>query len=231
MAELPIDDLGIVIAAGGAGTRFAAAGGGAPKLFEKLSPAADEPLFLRSIRAFRGLCPRGALVLVVAKRLAADFADALESAGLADDVEVVEGGDTRPRSVMNGLAALPDSAVFAAVHDAARPFATAELLLGCLDAARKHGGAVVAKRVVDTLKRADAAGFVEETVDRSNLWAVETPQIFPRKALLDAYAAALADGVVPTDDAGAMELAGCRPFLFEHKGDNRKITVPEDLGL
>jgi 2-C-methyl-D-erythritol 4-phosphate cytidylyltransferase len=228
MPELPIGDLGIVVAAGGSGRRFFEAGGAKPKLFETL-PGDGEPLFLRSIRAFRGLCPENAFVLVVPERSAADFAEALESAGLADGVRIVNGGDARARSVLNGLRALPESAAFAAVHDAARPFATAETLLGCLDAARKFGGAVVARRVVDTLKRADSAGFVEETVDRTNLWAVETPQIFPRAELIDAYELALSRGILPTDDAGAMEAAGHRSFLFERSCDNRKITFPEDL--
>jgi 2-C-methyl-D-erythritol 4-phosphate cytidylyltransferase len=169
------------------------------------------------------------LILVVRQGFAAEFADALAVAGLTGEARIVEGGDTRMRSVFNGLKALPESAEFAAVHDAARPFATAKLLLGCFDAARKHGGAVVARRVVDTLKRADTDGFVLDTVDREGLWAVETPQIFPRTELLDAYDKAFAANIAATDDAGVMEASKAPVFLFEHKGDNRKITFPEDL--
>ena len=114
------------------------------------------------------------------------------------------------------------------MHDAARPFVTRELVLGCLDAAKQFGGAVVAKRMVNTVKRADSAGFVTETLPREDLWGVETPQIFRRLELLDAYEKAFAAGLAATDDAGVMEAVGFRPFLFEHKGENRKITFPED---
>ena len=223
-------DLGVVIVAGGAGGRFASVGrgGAVSKLFASL-PGDNTPLFVHSVRSFAGLCPEDALILVVRRDLSAEFADALSAAGLAGKARIVEGGETRSRSACNGLKALPESAEFAAVHDAARPFASADMLLNCLEAARKFGGAVVAKRVVDTVKLADDDGFIVETVDRDRLWFVETPQIFRRADLLRGYEKAFAEGVNVSDDAGAAQLVGIRPFLVEWLGDNRKITFPKDL--
>ncbi len=222
-------DMGIVIVAGGEGRRFSAAGGGHGSKLLSCLPGDDIPLFARSVEAFANLCPKNALVLVVRSDALAEFADALSSAGLAGKARLVEGGETRSRSAYNGLTALPDSAEFAAVHDAARPFASAEALLGCLAAVRKFGGAVVAKRVVDTVKLADDDGFIVETVDRERLWFVETPQIFRRTDLLKGYEKAFAEGVAVSDDAAAAQLVGIRPFLFEWLEDNRKITFPKDL--
>jgi 2-C-methyl-D-erythritol 4-phosphate cytidylyltransferase len=228
-----IADLGIIIAAGGSGSRFSP-DKSESKLFARLSSGdsakfADMPLFMYSVMNFIGLCPDNQFVLVVKKEDRAKFAEILAEYLPGHAPVIVEGGRTRMHSVYNGLTALPESAKFAAVHDAARPFADAALLSGCLEAARRYGGAIVAKRMTDTVKRADAEGFVVETVDRSLLWSVETPQIFPTDQLAAAYEKAFADNIESTDDAGVMEYVGYQPYLFEHTGDNRKITYPDDI--
>ena len=116
-----------------------------------------------------------------------------------------------------------------AVHDAARPLASAALLETLADEARRTGGAIPGKPVTDTLKRSDASGLVAETVDRTGLWRVETPQVFDLALLRAAYAR------FPdcdfTDDAGVMAAAGdpCRILL--NPDDNLKITYPGDLEL
>ena len=134
-------------------------------------------------------------------------------------------------SVLNGLFALPETAKFAAVHDAARPLATAELLISSYKAAKKYGAAVTAKRLTDTVKQSDCMCLVLKTLDRNNLWNVETPQIFPTPELKAAYKKAFAEKLVLTDDSAVMENAGYKPFLFEYKLPNVKITYPEDLKI
>jgi 2-C-methyl-D-erythritol 4-phosphate cytidylyltransferase len=225
MAAAMIPDLGVVVVGGGSGSRF----GGGNKLLAEL---AGLPVFLHSVRAFLPVCPPGALVLVVPSSARAVFQAELDRHVPHGAVRVVDGGDVRAQSVRHGLAALPASAVWAAIHDAARPLADAETLRRVVAAAREHGGAVAARKVTDTLKEADAGRRIVRTVDRRPLWAVETPQVFPHEALDRALAAALArGGEAPTDDAGAMEALGQAVWLCEIRGPNPKVTVPEDLRL
>ena len=230
-----INDLGIIITAGGSGTRFKGSGKKCSKLFVTLPHllrersgfakfAEDMPLFLYSVLMFSELCPKENFVLVVKEDMRAKFANALHKFLPDKEVKIVNGGQTRMHSVYNGLKELSESAKFAAIHDAARPLVSKNLIINCLNAARKHGGAVTAKRMTDTVKMADEQGFVIKTVDRSQLWRVETPQIFQTSELIQAYDKAFQDGIAVTDDSGVMEYAGYHPYLFEHRGDNRKIT-------
>ncbi|MFA6568110.1 MAG: iron-sulfur cluster repair di-iron protein [Victivallales bacterium] len=216
--------LGVIVVAGGSGSRF----GGSNKLLAKI---AGIPVFIYSLRNFHSLCPPGNLVLVVKESETAKFADALRKFLPQVSVKIVSGGKTRMHSVVNGLSSLPETAKFAAVHDAARPMSTAELLFLSYGAAKKHGGAVTAKRLTDTVKRTDDKCFAVETLDRDNLWRVETPQVFPVDELKAAYGKAFAEKLFLTDDSAVMENAGYRPFLLEYKLPNVKITYPEDLEI
>ncbi|HCE45719.1 MAG TPA: hypothetical protein DET40_19425 [Lentisphaeria bacterium] len=217
-------ELGVVVVAGGGGSRF----GKQNKLLAKL---AGIPVFVHPLKNFHKVCPPGNLVLVVKKSETAKFADAIHKYLPGIDIRIAYGGKTRMHSVVNGLSILPVSAKFAAVHDAARPLATAELLISAYRAARRQGSAVVAKRLTDTVKQADKKCVVTKTLDRSNVWRVETPQIFPLDKLLLAYIRVFAKEHLMTDDSAVMEYAGHRPFLYEYKLPNTKITFPEDLAL
>ena len=219
-----IPGLGVIVVAGGSGLRF----GGSNKL---LAEIAGIPVFIYSLRNFHSLCLPENLVMVVKKSESAKFAAALKKFLPKVKVKMVHGGMTRMHSVMNGLAALPETAKFAAVHDAARPLATAELLISSYKAARKHGAAVTAKRLTDTVKQTDNNAFVIKTIDRNNVWRVETPQVFPAAELEAAYRKAFFENLVLTDDSAVMENAGYKPFLFEYKLPNVKITYPEDLKI
>lgn len=148
---------------------------------------------------------------------------------------VVTGGVERSHSVLNGLDALserahPDDWVL--VHDAARPcLCVADLERLLTELADDPVGGLLAVPVRDTLKRADAAGRVAVTVDRSSLWHALTPQMFRLGLLRDALRKALTRGLMVTDEAAAMEAAGFTPRLIEGRADNLKITRPEDLAL
>jgi len=230
-----IEDLGIILAAGGSSTRFSGGSGEKSKLLTTfpdiqkqmgLAKFADLPLFIISVISLIDLCPEENFIIVVKKEDSAKFADALAKYLPNKHPQIIIGGPTRMHSVFNGLNALTESAKFAAVHDAARPLMTADLFRKCLNAARIHNGAVTAKRMIDTVKLADENGFIIKTVDRNSLWHVETPQIFPTTTLIEAYKKAFDDNISATDDAGVMEHAGYKPFLFEHTTDNTKITHP-----
>lgn len=162
------------------------------------------------------------------------------------DLGVVEGGATRARSVANALAAVGTELV--AVHDAARPLVTPELVEGVvatLAADPEADGAIAAVPVADTLKRAtgptkpasapytgaDAGFVVEGTVDREGLWAAQTPQVFRTDALRDALAAGLERVEAATDEAMLVEAAGGRVLIHPAPAHNLKVTTPADLRL
>ena len=141
---------------------------------------------------------------------------------------VVAGGASRSASVRAGLAQVPAGVDAVVVHDAARPLAHPGLFSAVLEAvAGGADGAVAAVPVADTLKRVGADGGVVETVDRSGLWAVQTPQGFR----LDVLQAAHAGDPEATDDAGLVEAAGGRVVVVPGDRRNLKVTDPADLAL
>jgi 2-C-methyl-D-erythritol 4-phosphate cytidylyltransferase len=145
-------------------------------------------------------------------------------------IEVTTGGPERAMSVLNGLACVETDWVL--VHDAARPCITHADLDRLLAAAvRDEEGAILATPVKDTMKRSNAQQHIEKTVERGHLWHALTPQMFPTQQLADAIDAGLAQALVLTDDASAMELAGFKPLLINGRADNIKVTQPEDLAL
>ncbi|HEX2095873.1 MAG TPA: 2-C-methyl-D-erythritol 4-phosphate cytidylyltransferase [Solirubrobacterales bacterium] len=231
-----------VVAAAGSGERL---GAGGPKAFV---PVAGRPLVEWSLEAFRQAedvrsivvaCPPGRV----------DDVRALGSGGV--DLVAVDGGATRSQSVRNALAAVETEVV--AIHDAARPLVTAELVeavVATLVADPKAAGAIAATPVVDTIKRASAhvsspddrrlwssptysevksTVSVRETVDRAELWAAQTPQAFRTAALREALEAYPEDGPEPTDEAMLVEAAGGRVLLHRAPGENLKVTTPFDL--
>ena len=142
------------------------------------------------------------------------------------DTGCVAGGATRAESVRRGLAAVPVDADIILVHDAARPFAGAELFTAVVDAVRSGAdGAVPSVPVSDTVKQVDAAGVVVATPRRDSLVAVQTPQGFRAAALRRAHAG----GGEGTDDAALVEAAGGRVVVVAGDPANRKLTVPDDL--
>lgn len=150
-------------------------------------------------------------------------------------LQCVRGGEQRCHSVLNAikhLAAHADTRDWVLVHDAARPCLRVEDITGLISelAADAHGG-LLGVPVSDTMKCADAEGRITETVDRQGLWHAQTPQMFRLGMLHAALEGALANDIMVTDEAAAMELAGYRPRLVEGHADNIKITVPSDLAL
>jgi 2-C-methyl-D-erythritol 4-phosphate cytidylyltransferase len=140
----------------------------------------------------------------------------------------VDGGPSRSASVRNAVRAAPEADVYV-VHDAARPLVTEQLVRRCLDGLDGVDGAIAAARVTDTVKEADGDGRVTRTLDRSVLWAIQTPQVFRADVLrraLDVDDAALA---AATDDASLVEAAGGSVRVVEAPPENFKVTTPADL--
>lgn len=143
---------------------------------------------------------------------------------------VVYGGENRRDSVYNGLKALPEDAEWVAVHDAARPFVTREVIEATLRSAREYGSGVISTPVVDTIKQIRSDGTVT-TPDRADLRAVQTPQTFDVLKLLAAHERARAEGLNVTDDAMLFEhyYGDLRLVTAEGAERNRKLTIKEDF--
>ncbi len=197
--------------------------------FDKLAaPLAGLPVLRRSVDAF---VAAGAEAVVVVCPESRWVETGLATVTFPVPVSRVDGGAERQDSVAAGLAALPAGTRMVAVHDGARPLITPEGICRCLEAAAKTGAATCAHPVVDTLKRADAAGLsLPEKVSRDCLWGMETPQIFRLELLSEAYARVKEQGLVVTDEVSAMEALGV-PTQLVQAGVNLKITLPGDLEL
>jgi 2-C-methyl-D-erythritol 4-phosphate cytidylyltransferase len=221
----PAADHWAIVPAAGIGARMGAV---QPKQY---LPLAGRPVLLHTLDRLLS-SPRVAGV-VLALRADDPYWPTLHYAP-AKPLHYVTGSGSRAASVLAALDHLaqhaePDTPVL--VHDAVRPLLhpadVARLCEEPLDA----DGCLLATPLTDTVKRADAAGHIAETVPREGLWAVQTPQRFRLDALRAALGAALAAGGEPTDEAQAMEHAGFRPRLVAGRRDNLKITVPQDLPL
>lgn len=145
-------------------------------------------------------------------------------------IKVVIGGISRADSVLKGLQQIKDKEAWVLVHDAARPCLTHGDLDKLLEI-QDDNGAILAIPASDTIKRADTNQQIRHTEDRSQLWMAQTPQFFRADLLRNALEDAVRQGVVVTDEASAMELAGFRPHLVAGRSDNIKVTRPEDLAL
>ena len=193
--------VGVIVVAAGSGTRF-----GRPKQFESLGR-----------RSVAGHSVRVA-------RECGEFTVLVDGEGAE---VVVTGGATRSDSVRAGVAALPERIDTVVIHDAARPLATLPLFRQVLDALSDDvAGAIPAIAVTDTLKKV-VDGDVTETVDRSSVIAVQTPQAFRLDALRAAHEGQPSD----TDDAAALERLGYRVVVVEGETTNLKITHPHDLTI
>lgn len=216
----------VLIPAAGTGTRY----GGA--MLKQYLPVCGKPVLLHSIRVFQ-FHPMISSITVV---LAPDDQLFESTVGLsAATVKTVTGGETRAQSVRNGLQFIADhysARDWVLVHDAARPCLSSSRLEKFLEQGLASAdGAILAVPVGDTLKRAGDAHEIVATVDRTGLWAAQTPQLFRVGALAKAIDAAQAAGCELTDEASAMEFVGVSPLLVMGSSANIKITHASDLAI
>lgn len=130
---------------------------------------------------------------------------------------------------MHALAALPDDVAYVFVHDCARPFVRPEQLIALHEAVRRKNAVVLAHRVIETIKESAGKSHRLRTLDRSRLWAMETPQVFARDLIVRGYARVAARGLHVTDDAAAVECLGHPIAIIENSHPNPKLTTPADL--
>ncbi len=189
-----------------------------------LAPLGGRPLFLHSAAAFAESGVADFYVVVYR-----DQRQMLELSAYAPTPAVfVKGGRERQDSVGNALAALPPDIAHVFIHDCARPFIRAEQLVGLHKIVRREHAVVLAHRVTDTIKEHHDSGHLR-SLDRSRLWAMETPQVFARDLIDRAYARVQARGLRITDDAAAVEGLKHPVALLENPYPNPKLTTPADL--
>jgi len=188
-----------------------------------------EPVITHSVRKLLGMPQVAGVVCVLHPSHTVRFASQLLCFEESKPLLIAEGGAERYDSVRAGMLEVPADAQVIAVHDGARPLFSRRVFLDCLAALKDYDGAVPGCRVSDTLKRTDAERSVTGTVDRSSLWAVETPQLYRAEALRRAYAQKDLSGA--TDDAVLLERLGCNVCVVPSTPANVKITTPADLPL
>jgi len=204
-------------------------GSNTPKQFLTLGGL---PLLVHSLRVLEASETISTIVLAV-PQADLDYCqrDIVAQYGFKKVRQIVAGGAERQDSVRLGLAAVGNDAEIVLVHDAVRPFLTVGMIVQVVEAAAKHGAAIVAIPMRDTVKRAGADGLIEETVDRKPLWLAQTPQAFKRTLIEEAHAKALQNGFRATDDAQLVEQLGHRVAIVEGSTNNIKVTRPEDLAM
>jgi 2-C-methyl-D-erythritol 4-phosphate cytidylyltransferase len=212
-----------IIVAAGRGTRM---GPNIDKLFLEV---AGKPVIAHTWAKFDAATDIDEIVIVVRAGMQSEFAQLQQQFGFKKTYRFAEGGSERQDSVWNGLKALGAGAKIVAIHDGARPCASAELISDCIRAARNFGAAVAAQRVTDTIKESEDGLAISRTVDRSKLWSVQTPQTFRVDVIRRAISTARERGLNLTDDTAACELIGQPVRLVESKQPNPKVTVPGDL--
>jgi 2-C-methyl-D-erythritol 4-phosphate cytidylyltransferase len=200
--------------------------------FDKLlSLIAGKPVIAHSIERFEQCDSIDEVMLVVRADRRAEFQKVVDAFEFTKVNRLVDGGSERHLSVWNGISELPAACQIVAVHDAARPLVSSELISRSVLLARDCGAVSLAAPIVETIKRADLEQSVTGSVDRSGLWAMQTPQVFRFDWLLEAYKRIVDSGRSVTDEVSALQEAGYPVRLLQNTDWNIKITFPRDLDL
>jgi len=215
----------VILPAAGRSSRF-----GDPKSKKIFADLSGRAVWLRSLDAFVNNDDVSQILVAVASEdrelFDRRYGDSVAFLGL----DVVEGGAERADTIAAALGRVKESCDFVAVHDAARPCVTPALIAAVFEAAREHGAAMPAIPVADTIKRAAADGTIAETVPRDGLYLAQTPQVFRRDWLIEAYERR--DPAAPaTDDARLVEAIGRPVRLVPGSPFNLKITTQDDLKM
>ena len=219
----------VILPAAGLGTRMAAA---EPKQFLSI---AGVPILVHSLRAFAAVERITSMVVATRKQDVERVQNLVVEYGFSDRVRVVEGGENRQESVSNGLAAIvaaDDDIVL--VHDAVRPLIDSGTIERVIEAVEENGAAIVGLPAVDTIKQVERTAhgaLITSTIPREFVVLAQTPQGFRYGLLVSAFAEAVADGFLGTDEASVVERAGHPVAVVPGSQVNLKVTKPSDLAL
>jgi 2-C-methyl-D-erythritol 4-phosphate cytidylyltransferase len=191
----------------------------------------DKPVVVHAIEPFQQCDIVDEVILVVSPDRRTEFQQVVNSYGLTKVNRLVDGGSERHLSVWNGISHLSEACEIVAVHDAARPLVSPDLIDRAVRLAGECGAVSLAAPIVETLKRADLNQNVTGSVDRTGLWGMQTPQVFRFDWLVDAYKRIVDSGRTVTDEVSALHEAGYPVRLLQNPDWNIKITFPTDLDL
>ena len=215
-----------IVLAAGDGNRFGREHGR-----KQFCSVQGEPALVRSLRVFEASEQIREIILVTVADEIARCEAYREEYGLSKITAILPGGNDRQASAKIGFDAVSSKAEYVAVHDGARCLLTDDVLNDVLDSAYKYGAAVAAEKSRDTVKVADAEGFVRESPDRRNIWLAKTPQVFLANMYRAALYTAEKENFRATDDSALVEHLGFRVKLVECGSENLKLTVPTDLAV
>jgi len=210
-----------ILVAAGKGTRM-----GSDKLFLEL---AGRPVIAHTWQRFNDAKCIDEIVLVASEGRQKEFKKLAAQFHFQKPFRVVVGGAERQDSVWNGLESLSALTEIVAIHDAARPCVSEELIAATIKRAEETGAAVASQPVTDTIKESKDGRLIQRTLDRSRLWAVQTPQTFRVEIIRRAISTARQKNLIFTDDTAACELIGQPVRLVSNIAPNPKVTVPGDL--
>ncbi len=217
-------NFGLIVAAG----KSARMGSKVDKAFLSLG---NKPVLAYSLLAYENCDSIDGVVLVVRK----DRVDAARSMaqmfGCQKVTQVIAGGTTRQKSVQNGLNEMSEDVTVVAVHDGARPCIEPDLISQTIKCAKRYGSGVAAMKITDTIKYVEKGYTVKETIDRTKLWSVQTPQTFKLDLLNEAFVLLKKKNISVTDESSAVELTGHEVRLVPGSLTNIKITTPDDLQM
>lgn len=209
-----------IIAAAGSGSRM---GAGINKVFLELSGI---PMLVHTLLAFEAAESIDDIIVAVGAEDTDKAIDAAKKYNITKFKKAIAGGASRQQSVLSALCV--SDAELAVIHDGARALITPELIDRCVSDAVRYGAAAVGVKCVDSLKRTKN-GFITETIERENVYNIQTPQIFNRKQLISLHKQAARDNIFVTDDTALAEKNGIKVFITEGSYENIKLTSPNDI--
>ena len=212
----------VVLVAAGSSSRI-----GLDKMMLKVG---DLPVIVHSIKAFENINEVTEIIVVTRDELIPEIAGFCKAFDLKKVKKIVRGGASRMESARIGTLEIDQTSTLIAIHDAARPFVSETVIRAVIEKASQTGAAAPAIPVKDTIKVANK-GLVEQTPDRSTMFAVQTPQVFDASLICAALQKALDDGAEITDDCSAVERLGMKVTLTQGDERNIKLTTPIDVFL
>ena len=228
MSEPENSTFALILAAAGKSSRFSRGGVSDSTVKKTFAHLGGKPIWLRSAEKFASREDVIQIIVVVAPEDIDWFRKYYISEINRMLLLVVAGGEERVDSIRNGLIAVTPRAGYVAVHDAARPCVTEQEIAAVFKEAKKRGAALLAAPALNTIKRV-SEGQIEATIPREELWEAQTPQVFRRELILEAYRQKIMD--VPTDDAQLVERLGQPVYVVPADRGNIKITAQSDLVL
>lgn len=214
-----------VILAAGSSTRMG------PNVNKQFLPLGCDPVLAHTLKAYQQCLLIREIVVVAHRKDFAAIRKICKTYEISKLTQLIEGGKTRQESAMHGVAAVSPEAEFVAIADGARCLTTPMQIANVCVHAYRHQAASAAHKVCDTIKRTNSMGMTRETVDRTNLWQAQTPQVFHKALYTAALHRAIKDKFVATDDNALIEHLGFQVCMVECGAQNIKITTPDDLPL